>query len=206
MKTIIATASLFFVLGGQVSNAQEEKRRANEGDINRELFQLIRDLRTEVASLRKEVSELKERMKTGSRNERAETDRQRETDRPRVKDRPRTENPNTGDLRTDRAPVNAAVRKAKKVFAAYDKNKDAKVSFEEWLSMREGRMTDDRRRREQTAFQLADENRNESLSFDEFFQTRNRPARSEGRQSDRARESSRSKESLRKREVDRDQN
>jgi len=57
--------------------------------------------------------------------------------------------------------------------------------------MREGKITDERRNREQSVFRSADKNRNESLSFDEFFQFRKGPIRSEKPQLERARESDR---------------
>ena len=194
MKNAIFIAGLFLFLGLQGSNAQEKKRDSNDTNQNRELLQLIRELRSEVALLRKEVNQLKDNANIGRRNSNSrgdrpkedaplrDGDRTRESDRPRVTDRPRPSNPRLEE---------ADEKKTKRVFQAYDKNKDSKVSFSEWLAMREGKITDERRNREQSVFRSADKNRNESLSFDEFFQFRKGPIRSEKPQLERARESDR---------------
>ncbi len=200
MKNAIFIAGLFLFLGLQGSNAQEKKRESNDTNQNRELFQLIRELRSEVALLRKEVNQLKENANIGRRNSNSrgdrpkedaplrDGDRTRESDRPRVTDRPRaTDRPRPSNPRLE----DADEKKTKRVFQAYDKNKDSKVSFAEWLAMREGKITDERRNREQSVFRSADKNRNESLSFDEFFQFRKGPIRSEKPQLERARESER---------------
>ena len=200
MKNAIFIAGLFLFLGLQGSNAQEKKRESNDTNQNRELLQLIRELRSEVALLRKEVNQLKENANIGRRNSNSrgdrpkedaplrDGDRTRESDRPRVKDRPRvTDRPRPSNPRLEEADE----KKTKRVFQAYDKNKDSKVSFSEWLAMREGKITDERRNREQSVFRSADKNRNESLSFDEFFQFRKGPIRSEKPQLERARESDR---------------
>ena len=200
MKNAIFIAGLFLFLGLQGSNAQEKKRESNDTNQNRELFQLIRELRSEVALLRKEVNQLKDNANIGRRNSISrgdrpkedaplrDGDRTRESDRPRVKDRPRvTDRPRPSNPRLEEADE----KKTKRVFQAYDKNKDSKVSFSEWLAMREGKITDERRNREQSVFRSADKNRNESLSFDEFFQFRKGPIRSEKPQLERARESDR---------------
>jgi hypothetical protein len=200
MKNAIFIAGLFLFLGLQGSNAQEKKRDSNDTNQNRELLQLIRELRSEVALLRKEVNQLKDNANIGRRNSISrgdrpkedaplrDGDRTRESDRPRVKDRPRvTDRPRPSNPRLEEADE----KKTKRVFQAYDKNKDSKVSFSEWLAMREGKITDERRNREQSVFRSADKNRNESLSFDEFFQFRKGPIRSEKPQLERARESDR---------------
>lgn len=200
MKNAIFIAGLFLFLGLQGSNAQEKKRESNDTNQNRELFQLIRELRSEVALLRKEVNQLKDNANIGRRNSISrgdrpkedaplrDGDRTRESDRPRVTDRPRaTDRPRPSNPRLEEADE----KKTKRVFQAYDKNKDSKVSFAEWLAMREGKITDERRNREQSVFRSADKNRNESLSFDEFFQFRKGPIRSEKPQLERARESDR---------------
>lgn len=206
MKNAIFIAGLFLFLGLQGSNAQEKKRDSNDTNQNRELLQLIRELRSEVALLRKEVNQLKDNANIGRRNSisRADRpkedaplrdgDRTRESDRPRVTDRPRaTDRPRVTDRLRPSNPrlEDADEKKTKRVFQAYDKNKDSKVSFAEWLAMREGKITDERRNREQSVFRSADKNRNESLSFDEFFQFRKGPIRSEKPQLERARESER---------------
>ena len=72
-----------------------------------------------------------------------------------------------------------------KIYNAYDANRDNRVSFTEWLSMKDGAMTDDRRAREKGYYNRADRNRNGSLSYEEFkwYQevgSRQREGRSDG--------------------------
>lgn len=61
-----------------------------------------------------------------------------------------------------------ASSKAAKMFQRYDANKDGKVTFEEWLKMKEGAITAQRRAQEQAAFNQVDANRDGALSQAEF--------------------------------------
>ena len=113
-------------------------------DRERFLFDMIKKLRVEVASLRLELQSRdgdQVRLSTdrGSQREGRMTDR-REGDRPREGDR------------DAHVAANPLMQKAKRIFAAYDKNKDNSVAFEEWLAMREGEMTEERKTRERGFF------------------------------------------------------
>jgi Ca2+-binding EF-hand superfamily protein len=59
-------------------------------------------------------------------------------------------------------------RKAKGAFMSYDKNKDGKVAFEEFLRMKEGAMTADRKAREKKHFDAIDTGNDGSISLAEF--------------------------------------
>jgi len=62
------------------------------------------------------------------------------------------------------------------------------VSFEEWLKMKEGEMTDDRRARERTWYNQADPNGDGSVTFEEFegwMESRSRRREGSRRRSDR---------------------
>ena len=58
--------------------------------------------------------------------------------------------------------------KAGKIFTRYDASGDDKVSFEEWLAMKEGEMTDDRRAKERTWYDQADASGDGAITFEEF--------------------------------------
>ena len=92
--------------------------------------------------------------------------------------------------RGDRASArqNRRYSKAGKIFSRYDANGDDRVSFEEWLKMKEGEMTDDRRARERTWYNQADPNGDGSVTFEEFegwMESRSRRREGSRRRSDR---------------------
>jgi len=67
-------------------------------------------------------------------------------------------------IHTDKVKRNS---KSGRIYAAYDKNSDEKVMFEEWLSMKEG-VDAARKARERVYFDSADANRDGAISFAEF--------------------------------------
>ena len=64
-----------------------------------------------------------------------------------------------------------------RIFKTYDKNGDGKITFEEWLAMKEG-STDDPARREQERkqFSSVDRNNDDTLSLEEVLNWK-RPTR-----------------------------
>jgi hypothetical protein len=57
-----------------------------------------------------------------------------------------------------------------KIFRAYDKNGDGKITFEEWLAMKEGATDDpERRARERQQYSSIDRNRDGALSLEEVL-------------------------------------
>jgi hypothetical protein len=111
------------------------------------LLQALKQLQEEVQALRREVQELR------GQRERRDGDAPRE-DGPRDGDRPAA---------GDRRPTQTG-----RIFDAYDKDDNLKVSFEEWLAMREGEITLERRIQEQMRFSAADTTRDAGLTFEEF--------------------------------------
>ena len=75
-----------------------------------------------------------------------------------------------------RKKVNASMKKAQRIYKAYDKDKNNKVSFEEWLKMKEGKMDNARKAREKRWFDQADTNKNGSITVVEFHKWMNRKA------------------------------
>lgn len=128
-------------------------------DREAQLFQIILRLQRDVEALRREVAAM--------RGDRGDREVRREGDREvRHKgDRPTERSARDGD-RSDREQT--ARSRIGKIFAAYDKNKDRKVGFEEWLAMKEGDIDDARRARERQFFSAADRNRDGALGLDEF--------------------------------------
>lgn len=231
---------------GHEISAQEEK-----GSIDRELLQLIRELRGEVNALRQEVRDLKEHFensgvrgstdsgpsriarqggpeKRGTNLDRAtisreQQERMRRTVERNGSDRERTSDREREDLRRDEsnnrdsnvrrestrdrsatpsrgrpreqseavrkdrekpraitpegkrstresdAKKSSENRRTERIFVAYDKNKDNKVSFDEWLKMKEGKMTDERVSREKQLFNDADKDKDDSITWKEFL-------------------------------------
>ena len=123
-----------------------------QNDRERALMNMIQQLRSEVADLRRQVANRdRDRSvlsgESGSRNfDRREGDRGSE----------------------NRPTSNPLMKQTTRIFAAYDKNRDQRVSFEEWLSMREGEMTSERRSRELGVFsQQAGDDR--LITLEEFY-------------------------------------
>lgn len=209
---------LVFLMGAvPIASAQQDQRRESEArpvpefqpqnDRERALFEMIKELRSEVASLRTQLRSRERslpslRDREGSIIRRpAEGDAAREMSR---RDSPRLD-----------AQASALYRKAQRIYQAYDKNKDKRVSFEEWLAMREGEMTPERRTRERQYF--ADPaGEDEVITLDEFFRWMERRARGAKREDagertglraregarDSSREGSRERSGLREREGD----
>lgn len=152
-----------------------------------ELMKLIAELRKEVAELRADVKAMKadraargrerdgERRETHHRRRDADGDRRAEhvegdgDRRGRRTDRARDgEGSRRG--RGDRTSARQSRRysKAGKIFSRYDASGDDKVSFDEWLAMKEGEMTDERSARERTWYDQADASGDGSVTFEEF--------------------------------------
>jgi hypothetical protein len=163
MKTSVKYVSLVALLAGAalvvtlpVLRAQEDKPAAEPPTSNKEagddqLLLLLKQLQEEVQSLRREVAELREQRG------------RRDGDAPR--EGAREDGPRDGEPRVagQRRPTQTG-----RIFDAYDKNKDRKVSFEEWLSMKEGEFTPERKALEFTRFLVADTERDDGLTFEEF--------------------------------------
>ena len=188
MKTSSSTLCLLITILFCTADAQQRdlprdrdtERRGDfvpQNDREKALLEMIKQLRSEVAGLRRQLQS-------------------RDGDRPR-----------DGDRRSDRAArstTSALMQKAKRIYAAYDKNDDNRVSFEEWLAMREGQMTDDRKRREQGYFSAAAGDDN-VITLEEFARSMQRRARGDVREGGReasgpregARDGDRSRETTR---------
>ena len=178
------------------SNSQTiEKRKEFKPATEREklLVGMIDELRREVAALRRELSAMRERRpveraRDGDRSVSPEQVIRRESPRegmrrdsgrsdiaPREGGRPSPEalrDRPANQERTatsDRERVDTKIwNQAKRIFAAYDKNKDGFASFEEWLQMREGEMTDERRKRERKHF-AAPAGKDSKITQEEFY-------------------------------------
>ena len=168
---------------------EAETRRTNRGadfepqnDRERALLEMIKQLRNEVSMLRRQL-------------EQTRMPREGQRDLPREANDARRPAEGTRDQAGTRNPAmqkaqNPAMQKAQRIFIAYDKNQDGMVSFEEWLAMREGEMTSERRAREQQHFSepAGDD---QKISPEEFFRwmdRRSRGATREGVQRDANRE------------------
>lgn len=168
---------------------EAETRRTNRGadfepqnDRERALLEMIKQLRNEVSMLRRQL-------------EQTRMPREGQRDLPREASDARRPAEGTRDQAGTRNPAmqkaqNPAMQKAQRIFIAYDKNQDGTVSFEEWLAMREGEMTSERRAREQQHFSepAGDD---QKISPEEFFRwmdRRSRGATREGVQRDANRE------------------
>jgi hypothetical protein len=178
MRTLAFTVfGMLVVLMIPTANAQErdrplERREADfkpQNDRERALFAMIQQLRAEVANLKRQVAARGDGPRLSDdaySRDRARTER-REGDAPREGDRARERDP--------RIATNPMIQKATRIFAAYDKNKDKQVSFEEWLAMREGEMTEERKARERGFFaQPAGEDG--VISLEEFVRAMQRRA------------------------------
>ena len=154
---------------------EAETRRTNRGadfepqnDRERALLEMIKQLRNEVSMLRRQL-------------EQTRMPREGQRDLPREASDARRPAEGTRDQAGTRNPAmqkaqNPAMQKAQRIFIAYDKNQDGTVSFEEWLAMREGEMTSERRAREQRHFSepAGDD---QKISPEEFFRWMDRRSR-----------------------------
>lgn len=154
---------------------EAETRRTNRGadfepqnDRERALLEMIKQLRNEVSMLRRQL-------------EQTRMPREGQRDLPREASDARRPAEGTRDQAGTRNPgmqkaQNPAMQKAQRIFIAYDKNQDGTVSFEEWLAMREGEMTSERRAREQQHFSepAGDD---QKISPEEFFRWMDRRSR-----------------------------
>ncbi len=123
-----------------------------QNDRERVLWNMIQQLRSEVAQLRQQIGNRDRRGAASDKPARNTTDRV-----PRERD-------SASQTRTSNDPL---LRQATRIFAAYDKNRDQRVSFDEWLAMREGEMTSERRAREMRFFsQQAGDDR--MITLEEF--------------------------------------
>ena len=114
-----------------------------QNDRERVLWNMIQQLRSEVAQLRQQIGNRDRRGVATDNRARNTTDRvRREGDMPRERD-------SASQVRASNDPL---LRQATRIFAAYDKNRDQRVSFDEWLTMREGEMTSERHAREMGFF------------------------------------------------------
>ena len=171
--------------GGRERESVEQRESSSfvpQNDRERELLRMINALRAEVASLRRQMGS-----RDGQRRDSGEASRERSAN----SDRPRGAT----------AANNRVTMQAKRIFAAYDKNKDQSVSFDEWLAMREGEMTSERRERERGHFDdpAGDDGK---ITPDEFLRwmiarSQGRAAREGHRDGDARREGSRSPEGVR---------
>lgn len=146
---------------------EAETRRTNRGadfepqnDRERALLEMIKQLKNEVSMLRRQL-------------EQTRMPREGQRDLPREASDARRPAEGTRDQAGTRNP---AMQKAQRIFIAYDKNQDGMVSFEEWLAMREGEMTSERRAREQQHFSepAGDD---QKISPEEFFRWMDRRSR-----------------------------
>ena len=164
----------------QDRDREETPRFQPQNDRERMLLKMIDSLRAEVADLRRQV-----RGSGGARD----GDRVREGIQLHDGDRPSRERMGDGDrpvregLRdgdrasrerdvrrdSDRAPANNRIlQQSRRIFATYDKDKNGTVSFEEWLAMREGEMTSERRA-QQRNFYNASGGTDDKITPEEFY-------------------------------------
>ena len=103
---------------------------------------------------------------------------------PRDGEGPRREGPRDGDapareggatLEMEQRNLNQWTR----IFGAYDKDKNKKVTFEEWLSMKDGEMPADRREREQGWFNQADASGDGGVTLGEWIDWKSKQGRGE---------------------------
>jgi hypothetical protein len=148
-----------------------------------QLYRMILELRADVAELKRQVQRTRGSSRDGDRQP-----ARREGDAPESRARRDGDRAEGRDNADRDRPASSGRRNSKvaKIFAAYDKSKDEKVGFEEWLAMREGEIDDARRAREQGYFSRVDRNRDKTLSYSEFeyWMTKGR-SQPEGRKSER---------------------
>lgn len=176
MVALLAGAALLVVVPR--SSAQDDKPTPGESAPaakpgEDELLLLLKQLQEEVQSLRREVAELREQRS------------RRDGDAPREgaprDGAPRDAGREEGPRNPERRAGGLRPGQAERIFKAYDKNSDGKASFEEWLAMREGEITPERRVVEQMRFSAADTEHDGGLTFAEFaFYLENRGRIPEG--------------------------
>ena len=157
--------------------SRERKRDfVPQNDRERALFEMIRQLRAQVAELERRL----QTRETGRREKLVDRplDRQLEM---RSRERSDVSPEATRDVEVNRrSPV---MQKAQRIFAAYDKNKDRVVSFEEWLAMREGEITSERRLIEQRHF-AEPAGDDQKITIEEFYLWMDRRSRGGSREAD----------------------
>jgi hypothetical protein len=165
LTVLILTCVITGVATGQERDQPREAQTTDrdirfqpQNDRERALWNMIQQLRSEVTQLRQQIGNRDRPGVTSDKSSRNTTDRvRREGDMPRERD----------SVSQPRASNDPLLRQATRIFAAYDKNRDQRVSFDEWLAMREGEMTSDRRAREMGFFsQQAGDDR--MITLEEF--------------------------------------
>ena len=139
--------------------ADRDIRFQPQNDRERALWNMIQQLRSEVAQLRQQIANRERRGAAADNPVRNTTDKvRREGDMGLGRD----------SVSQGRASNDPLLRQAGRIFAAYDKNRDQRVSFDEWLAMREGEMTSERRFREMGFFsEQAGDDR--MITLEEFY-------------------------------------
>ncbi|MCA9122748.1 MAG: sigma-70 family RNA polymerase sigma factor [Planctomycetaceae bacterium] len=136
---------------------EEPRRESFRPQTEREeaLYKMILQLQREVAALRSVIRSRDGEPARGAADRPREEPR-RDGDRPRERDGDRPASSREGDRQTEAGRTERwELTKEGKVFKAYDKNGDRVVSAEEWLAMKEGEMTDERRALELRRFKEA---------------------------------------------------
>lgn len=82
--------------------------------------------------------------------------------------------------RAPKSKQKMSAHKAKRIFKAYDKNGDGKVTFDEWLKMKDGSMNSARKAREKKWFDAADADKDGTVSLQEFQNNLTRKPHREG--------------------------
>ena len=143
----------------ETQTADRDVRFQPQNDRERALWNMIQQLRSEVSQLKQQIGNRDRRGAATDNPARNTTDRvRREGDMPR-------ERASASQVRASNDPL---LRQATRIFAAYDKSRDQRVSFDEWLAMREGEMTSERRAREMGFFsQQAGDDR--MITLEEFY-------------------------------------
>ena len=166
----VAVVVLSCVISG-FANGQERDQPRDRQEVNRDvhfqpqndrervLWNMIQQLRSEVAQLRQQIGNRDRPAGAGETPSRNASDRvRREGDMPQQGDR-------ASGHRVSSDPL---LKQASRIFTAYDRNRDQRVSFDEWLAMREGEMTSERRSREMAFFsqQAGDD---QLITLEEFY-------------------------------------
>ncbi len=78
------------------------------------------------------------------------------------------DNPREGARDSGSAAMSREIQQLNRIYVAYDKDANDKVTFQEWLAMKNGEMDRAREKRERGWFDEADANRDEAVSLEEF--------------------------------------